>query len=246
MKSETIKEIYNKKVKEKYHNNYEHGRWFNNPIARSGYEMTLYSIKHHLFKKNNSVKDYLELGPGAGTWTKLFIEQNPQTNFDLVDISGEMLGLAKKNLSRYKNVNINYFEKNFLEFRPQKKYNLFFSCRTFEYLPNKELAIKKIAGLLTLGGKGFIVTKTPKYLRNKILGRKIIELHQGQISPRRLRKLLKKIGLKNLKIFPVTMNFALLRSAKINKLLHKMFFRHKLSPISQFFSESYCIEFTKE
>ena len=245
MKSEAVKKIYNKKVKEKYGGDYESKRWFSSSLAKAGYEMTLKSIKHHLFGNNISIKNYLELGPGAGTWTKLFIEQNNQANFDLVDISSEMLKLAKNSLSKLQDVNINYFEKDFLQFKPEKKYDLFFSCRTFEYLPNKELAVKKIAELLQSGGQGFVITKTPKYLRSKILGRKIPKLHRGQISYRRLKKLFKNVGFKEIKIYPVTMNFPLLHSIKINKILHKIFFKHKLNFISQFLAESYCIKFLR-
>ena len=245
MKSGAVKEIYNKKVKEKYSGDYESKRWFGSSLARAGYEMTLESIKYHLPENAFSIKNYLESGPGAGTWTKLFIEQNPQANFDLVDISSEMLKLTKKNLSGHK-ANINYFEKDFLEFEPKKKYDFFFSCRTFEYLPDKELAVKKVADLLMSGGWGFVITKTPKYLRSKILGRKIAELHRGQISPRKLKKLLKKAGFKNLEFYPVTMSFPLLRSAKTNKLLHKILFKNKLIFLSKFFSESYCVKFVKK
>lgn len=245
LESNKVKEIYNQKIKEDYRGDYEQRRWFANDLLRAGYEMTYQSIKHHLLQNNLSIENYLELGPGAGTWTKLFIEKNPQANFDLVDISSEMLKLAKDNLNQYQGANIDYFEKNFLEFESNKKYDLFFSCRAIEYISDKDKAIAKIAKLLKNGATGLIITKTPKYLRNKILGRKISELHQGQILPRKLKKLLKYAGFKELKIYPVTMSFPLLRSAKINKTLHKIFFKHKLNFISQFFTESYCVKFQK-
>lgn len=244
MEPKKIKEVYNKKIKEKYKGDYEQGRWFANSLSRTGYEMTLESIKYHLLKNDYPVKNFLELGPGTGTWTRLFINKYSEANFDLVDISSEMLNLAKNSLSKY-HANINYFEKDFLLFKSRKKYDLFFSCRALEYLSDKELAVQKIAELLQSGGQGFIITKTPKYLRAKLLGRKISELHRGQILPRKLKKLLKKAGFKNLEIYPATMIFPLLRSAKINKLLHKIFYKHKLNCISKFFAESYCVKFTK-
>ncbi len=244
MESENIKKIYNQKIKEKYKKDYEYNRWFKNKIKKAGYDMTLRSIKYHLFRNTTPVNNYLELGPGAGTWTKLFIEKYSNADFDLVDISGEMLKLAKNNLDKYR-ANINYSEKDFLGFELNKKYDFFFSCRTLEYLPDKQLAVKKIAQLMQSGARGFIITKTPKYLRTKILGRKIPKLHQGQISPRKLKKLLKKSGIKDIRIYPATMSCPLLHSPKINRLLHKLFYKRRLNLISKFFSESYCIKFIK-
>ena len=190
-----------------------------------------------------SFYDYLELGSGAGTWTKLFLEKCPDAKFDLVDISGEMLDQAKENLGSYQN--IRYFEADFLDFKPDKQYDLFFSSRALEYVPDKKRAVLKIAGLLRSGGRGFIITKTPKYLRARVFGRKIPRLHQGQIAPRKLKQLLSEAGFKNIAIYPATMSFPLFKSPKLNRLLFKVFYKHGLNFLSEFFSESYCVKFEK-
>lgn len=241
MEANEVKEIYNKKVAGIYGGDYERQRWFGSPLKEAAYQMTLKSIRFHLLDKPILFENYLELGPGQGTWTKFFLRQGLRASFDLVDISGRMIGLAREELKSYSNVR--YFESDFLDFKSDKQYDFFFSCRAWEYLPDKNLALEKITKLLKSGGWGFIVTKTPKYLRAKIIDRKIPPLHQGQISPRVFEKMLKYYNFSQIEIYPVTMNFPLLRSAKINWWLHKIFFKQPLNFISQFFSESYLIKF---
>jgi len=146
-------------------------------------------------------------------------------------------------LSRYDN--IRFFESDFLRFSPAGQYDFFFSSRAIEYFPDKKALIGKISGLLKSGGQGFIITKTPKYLINKILGRKPPKLHRGQISPRALKSLLRESGCRDMEMYPVTMSFPIFKSVFMSELLHKIFYRRKLNFISQFFSESYSVKFTK-
>ena len=242
MDNKEVKNIYNKTVKGRALGDYEYWRWFRNKIQKAGYEMTLASIRKHIGAINFS--HCLELGQGQGTWTNELIKFCPKANFDLVDISKEMLKLAQHRFAD-KN-NIRYFEEDFLEFRSDKKYDFFFSSRVIEYISDKELMVKKILDLLNYRAGGFIITKTPKYLRNKLLGRVIPRLHQGQIQPKGLVQLLKKYGADNIEIYPVTMSFPILRFSYLNKLLHRIFYKHKLNFISKFFAESYCIKFLKK
>ncbi|MBI4836918.1 MAG: methyltransferase domain-containing protein [Candidatus Portnoybacteria bacterium] len=293
MSKETIKQSFDRSAVGKG-GDYERRRWFSDALREAGYQMTKESIHYHLLERG-PFYDCLELGPGAGTWTKLFLEKYPDANFDLVDISGEMLKLAKKNLDKFINPlchseaigrrisssmrsfapqfcgaqddsgegnrddkgdtqddkrgvkfgNVRYFETDFLDFKPDKQYDLFFSSRALEYISDKKEAVLKVAGLLKSGGRGFIITKTPKYLRAKLLGREIPELHQGQIAPRKLKQLLSETGFKNIEIYPVAMSLPLLKSSKLNRLLFRIFYKFRLNFLSQFFAESYCVKFEK-
>jgi len=243
MDAAEVKEIYNRQVKTKLGGDYEHRRWFSNDLKKAGYEMTRRVVEWHCLEKIELLEDCLELGSGAGTWTKLFLEKCPDAKFDLVDISGEMLDQAKENLGSYQN--IRYFEADFLDFKPDKQYDLLFSSRALECETDKKRAVLKSAGLLRSGGRGFIITKTPKYLRARVFGRKIPRLHQGQIAPRKLKQLLSEAGFKNIAIYPATMSFPLFKSPKLNRLLFKVFYKHGLNFLSQFFSESYCVKFEK-
>lgn len=242
MDTAEVKEIYNRQVKAKFGGDYEYRRWFSDALKEAGFQMTRESIRYHFLEKG-AFDDYLELGSGSGTWTKLFLEKCPDAKFDLVDISGEMLKLAKEKLAFCHNVR--YFEADFLDFTLDKQYDLFFSSRALEYIPDKKGAILKIAGLLKSGGRGFIITKAPKYFRARIFGRKIPKLHQDQIGPRKLKQLLSEAGFKNIEIYPATTSLPLFKSPKLNQLLFKLFYKFRLNFLSQFFSESYAIKFKK-
>ena len=242
MENEQVRNIYNKKIKDEYKREYEYNRWFKDAIRKAGYDMTLDTIKKHVVNEN--FHRCLELGPGHGTWTSVIIESKPDIKMDLVDISKEMLELVRE---RFKNRNnLKFFESDFLDFDSQDKYDYFFSSRALEYIDDKEKAVKKIMGLLNENGKGFIITKTPKYLRNKILRKKISDFHKGQIEPAELVKLLNKNGVESIEIYPVAMSFPILKSVKVNMFLFNLFSKINLNIISKFFTESYCIKFSKK
>jgi len=243
MQTSEVKDIYNSLIKEKLDGDYENNRWFKDDIAKTGYMMTRDVINHYINSTNLIIKNYLELGPGPGTWTKLFVQRFPTATFDLVDISKEMLFLAKNKFALHEN--INFFESDFLKFNSAKKYELFFSSRVIEYLPDKKKAIEKIYSFLSEDGYGFIITKMPKYFINKLINRKTSALHSGQIYPRHFKKILKESGFRNIKIYPVTMVFPFLKSAFVNKVIYKTFARLPLNFFSSLFSESYCISFKK-
>ncbi len=243
MKTDEVKDIYNAAIQKTFHGDYEHHRWFHSALARADYDATKSSIYFHVLDRKPVFHDYLELGQGAGTWTAEFIAYNPQASFDAVDISREMIALAKEKIGE--SASIRYFERNLLNFEPDKKYDLFFSSRVIEYIPDVDAVVKKIASLLRPGGEGFIITKTPKYLRNKLLFRKAPALHRGQIPPTTLKGALEKSGFRDVTVYPVTMHFPLLRSATINRILYAIFYRCKLGLLSQFFAESYCVRFSK-
>ncbi len=241
MNTKKVKDIYNKDVPGKFGGEYEYNRWFKNDIQKAGYEMTLASINKHAV--HIEFMSCFELGPGAGTWTDVLIKAHPEARFRLLDISKEMLKLSRERFKEEKNVE--YIEGDFLEYNPEEKFDFFFSSRVIEYIPDQERVARQILSLLKEGGEGFLITKTPKYLRNKILKRKIDKFHQGQIEPKKLKEFFLKNGATKVKIYPVAMSIPILNSPFINKLLHKIFYRIQLNPISKFFAESYLIKFVK-
>jgi ubiquinone/menaquinone biosynthesis C-methylase UbiE len=244
MKTEEVKRIYNDVMPEKFGKDYEYNRWFKTPALKAAYDMTRASIERHVLHGNQPCKYVFELGPGAGTWSKLLLEKKFAGHLDMLDISSQMLFMAKSALLPYPNTG--FMEKDFLAFRPDRAYDFFFSSRVFEYLPDKEKAVAKISRILPPGGRGFIITKTPKYPINKLLGRKVSEFHRGQISPRELKRIFQRGGFSEIKIYPVTLSFPIFKSAGLNMALHKIFGSLPLNPVSAFFSESYSIQFVKK
>jgi ubiquinone/menaquinone biosynthesis C-methylase UbiE len=241
MDNQAVREKYNKDIVEKFGSDYEQNRWFKNEFTKSGYDAMFATIQE--LAASIPFSSCLELGPGHGTWTNVLLENHKSAHFDLVDISSEMLRLAKERFSRKDN--ISYHESDFLEFSPAKKYDFFFSSRALEYIDDKPAAIKKIISLLAEGGTAFIITKTPKYLRMKLMGKKVSAFHSGQISPRLLKALLMEAGASEVELYPVTFVWPFWRSAQMNRFLFRLLGRKKLCPLKQFFSESYAVRFKK-
>jgi len=239
MDTQEVRNFYNKDISRS--RNYEERRWFSSEISKAAYESTRLAILGCL--RNVEFDKCLEVGPGHGTWTKALLKKSPKADYRLLDISSEMLSLLKKRF--YGRKNIKFSESDFLEFETEEKYNFFFSSRAIEYMPEKEKVVQKIYDLLEEGGRAFVITKAPKYLRAKLLGRKISSFHSGQISPWELKKIVIKAGFKVLDIRSVTMSWPFWHSAYMNKMLNMICSKFRLNFISQFFSESYSIYFKK-
>lgn len=239
-----IKNMYNLDVKKDSKGNYEFYRWMSTPDAKIDYIMTYESLSLQLTQSN--FKRIIELGPGPGTWTKLMIKKSPKAKFLLVDISREMIRQAKKNLPKK---NISFKECNFLEVHIKEKFDLFFSSRAIEYIPDKKAVVDKIYDLLNNRGVGIIITKQPhpiKMMFRKMLGKKISAEHTEKISPYNFKRLLLEKGFKNIRIYPVIMppkSFFFPRKLRI--FIFKRFYEYKLSFFTKLLSESYLIKFRK-
>lgn len=220
---------------------YEYNRWFKDKISRQLYQMTAEEIERVC--QETKFNDYLEVGCGPGVWSKFFLKNNSGKNFDLVDISGNMIKQAKDALKEYGNVR--YFVSDFLDFVPDKKYDFFFSARAFEYIEDKLAAIKKIKELLMPCGSGFIITKTPKYLRSKIMGQKVSSLHRHQIDFSKLKKILREVGFGEIKCFAATAYFPFFKSTMANSFLSRFVKGRELNLFISLFTESYCVTFKK-
>lgn len=244
MANEDAKNFYNDIMPEKFGDDYEHERWFKDPIQEAGYKLTKDAITRHVLEDDslNPVR-VLELGPGAGTWTKILIGHFPDAYFDLLDISGEMLDRAHEALGEKDRVR--FIESDVLTWDPEGAYDYFFSSRVLEYIEDKKKFCEKIFSVLEPCGRGFLITKMPHYERERFLGRHSSEFHQGQIAPGALRDTLTAAGFIDVDVYPVTTSIPLLHSARVNLLFGKFFARFTLGPISMFFAESYCVLFRK-
>ena len=185
----------------------------------------------------------IELGPGPGTWTRLLAKAFPESSVTLTDISKEMLLQAKQTTSFPDTVVT--VEGEFLESNlPQNAFEAFFSSRALEYVSDKRGAAKKILSLLEKGGRGCVITKTPKKMADLFMGRKRSSRHKGQITPSALVALLQEAGAVEIKLYPVTVSFPFFKSAKADMWLHGLL-KKQLTPLSSLFSESYAVLFSK-
>jgi ubiquinone/menaquinone biosynthesis C-methylase UbiE len=243
MKTEEVGALYDKKIADEYRSSYEDKRWFSTPLRKAHYEMARDTLLYLFNLEKNSPSQVLEVGPGPGTWTKLLLEKSPNAEYTLVDVSKEMLSLAKENLKNY--TNVQFIHSGFLESKLSASYDFFFSSRAIEYIKDKKAFAKKLKSLINLNGSGVIITKNPKYVRAFLRGRKVSELHKDQIRPALLRAILRDNGFEILNMVPVTLNFPLIKSPALGKALFSLFGKRPLTPISSFFAESYAIRFKK-
>ncbi len=245
MENKKIKDWYNSVIPEREAlGAYEHDRWFKDEIQQAGYQLTKDAITEHVLLDDslNPVR-ILELGPGAGTWTKCLVGHFPDAYIDLLDISKEMLARAKQALGHKER--IRYIESDVLTWKPEGKYDYFFSSRVLEYIDDKKKFCEKIFSVLEPGGRGLLITKMPHYERERFLERKSSEFHQGQIAPGALRDTLLAAGFIDVDCYPVTTSIPVVHSAWLNLNLGKFFARWSLGPVSMFFAESYCVLFRK-
>jgi trans-aconitate methyltransferase len=229
-------------VKEKFSEDYESQRWFSTKLYRERYRMMEDSISYHL--KDIKYRSCFEIGPGPGTWTKLLLKHSPNSFYRLLDISGEMHKQFQKKIGIFPN--IDYQIGDFESYKDEKTYDFFFSSRTIEYITNKEKAISNINSILSPGKEGMIITKTPHYLKKKILMQKTPWQHMNQISPKELDTLLKKYNFRNIQFYPVIIYVPLLgRLNIINRIIWNFVYKIRLNFITQFISEAYLVKFTK-
>ncbi len=242
MFNQEVRDYYNQAIKNKFNQGYEYERWFKDDVRKLSYQMTLSALQH--FAKDIDFANYLEIGPGAGTWTDFFFTMNKSANFDLVDISDEMLKMAKQRFGRFGN--FRFFLSDFADFVSDRKYDFIFSARAFEYFSDKEKAVNKILTFLQPGGQAFIITKYPKYLRSKLFGKDVKQLHKYQISPADLHKIILRQGGCCIEKYPVVLYFPLFNKAGLNKQVYQILHKYKLNSFIGLFTESYLIKFSKK
>lgn len=242
MNNEEVKTFYNKVIKSEYAGTYEYKRWFATPERKAGFDSTKDTIESILHKYSPVYENYLELGPGPGTWSEVFLTYHDKASMDLVDISEEMLRMTRE---RFKDqTNISCIQSDFLLYQSVKKYNLFFSSRAIEYFMDKVALVKKIDSLLDRKALGIIITKMPHYKRARLF-RRVPDFHASQIAPSLLEDLLKKEGFEVLGVYGTTFVFPLLRSGMLDRLLYRLFSKHKVNVFTSFFLESYTVVFRK-
>lgn len=242
-----MKTLHTQGVQEKYNSTdrstYEEGRWASSPVAKAGFTLTKEAIERFVLPHLGGMKEYLELGPGPGTWTKVIRPAIPTANIHLVDISSAMLASAQKNIGE--DSSITFTESDFLKWTPTKAYDVFFSSRAIEYFPDKRPPLAIIAKALRTGGEAFLITKLPHYGRMKLLGKKADVFHEGMVTPRTLTALFREMGMDVLDIRPVFVVVPGLHSAFLNLLASRILRFFPWNPLTASITKSYLIRAKK-
>jgi len=103
------------------------------PVFDDFYGFTIDSIE-----LEDPIPNVLEIGTGTGLLTEMFLEKYPNAKMDLVDISEEMLDIAKQRLSG--NTNLTFHLKNIMDFKPEegKLYDTIISSLAIHHLSLEE------------------------------------------------------------------------------------------------------------
>lgn len=242
MSTRDPKTFYNDVMPEKFGADYEHRRWHADSVREVGYRQTLVAIEKFLKTLEIRPERILEIGPGAGTWTKRIVERFPGADLTLLDISSEMLARATRAVGEGKAQTV---ESDLLDYQPEERFDLLFSSRVIEYVERKRTAVERFADFLAPGGVGFVITKMPHYERERLMRKDSSAFHQGQIAPEAFRGMLLEEGLEVTKAYPVTVSVPLLRSAFANRAAGWVLKRFSLNPFIAQFTESYCVAFRK-
>lgn len=237
------KEFYDRVMTDKLGTDYEVARWGTSLLQNAQYEMTAQTIQQYVLPVLKDAKHILEVGPGPGTWTKLILEANLEAQYTLVDISATMLAQARKAFAQ--SANMTFVESDLLRFRADEKFDGFFSSRAIEYMPDKTVAASTISSLLSRGAYGAIITKTPKYFFDWLRGRKVADLHRGQIAPCELTNKLRAAGLEVVSVYAATATVPLIGSTLLNRATFSLIRRLPLFYPLTLLTESYCVVFKK-
>ncbi|MCL2687201.1 MAG: class I SAM-dependent methyltransferase [Methanobrevibacter sp.] len=131
-----------------------------------------YGIAIDSIELEDPIPDVLEIGTGTGLFTEMFLEKYPNANMDLVDISEEMLNIAKERFSVHSN--LNFHLKNIMDFEPEdgKQYEAIISSLAIHHLSldEKEEIYHKIGAWIKPGGifvNAEMIAGETKYLNNK-------------------------------------------------------------------------------
>lgn len=235
--SDAVRAHYDTDIKKKYGNDYEFNRWFKHARTWLDYHMTHRVIAHHL--KSVSFNTCFELGPGPGTWSKLLYRHNSNAQFDLLDISEAMK--QQFALEMRAQDNVTYTIADFLEYKPRENnYDLFFSSRALEYLPDKEKGVQKIGTLLKPKGTCIIITKNPHAftLRKK----QTKAFHTGQLPPEDLTQLLENEGFEEICVYPVIIRLPLIDrlTLRFSRQLFERLYTRQTDKLPRI-AESYCV-----
>ncbi len=97
----------------------------------------------------NTNKSVLEIGVGTG---RLAVRVAPLCKeFIGIDISPKTADRARENLNRFSNINV--FCLDFMEYHPNRQFDVIYSSLTFMHISDKIAAIEKVRAMLKAGGR---------------------------------------------------------------------------------------------
>jgi len=194
-------------------------RWLRGPKIHE-YCQTKRSLIAELAGRDRFDK-VLEIGCGPGTWTDLLSHKSRQ--IVAIDVSREMIRVASMNVPKNTKVICADFLSDSLVL--DHGFDSVFAVRSFEYLNDKQEALRKARTLLKTGGLFCAITKNPCYAPMFVIRsllklpwisrsgwipksiRELLhiysdELHSGWVSPAWFARILSTGGFGHVRIYP--------------------------------------------
>lgn len=142
--------MIHKDLKEKFDENAEHYDKIRKLIIPCFDD--LYNITTELANSKKESPKILDLGAGTGLLTKYLLEKYPEAEFTLIDLSEEMLKIAK---NRFKgNNNFKYVVTDYSTYDMADSFNMVVSSLSIHHLEDedKKKLYKKVYNSLNQGG----------------------------------------------------------------------------------------------
>jgi len=137
------------KIKEQFNyiaEKYDNQRKYFIPCFDDFYTRSVSLLKYY----NNNFKNIIDLGAGTGILTKIIYEMYPNANYTLIDISKDMLKIAKE---RFMGIdNFNFLEYNYVDDIPVNNCDLICSALSIHHLDDKEKLYNNIYSKLNKNG----------------------------------------------------------------------------------------------
>jgi tRNA (cmo5U34)-methyltransferase len=95
-----------------------------------------YQVITDITEMKHKIKNILDLGAGTGLLSAFISEKFPDANFTLIDLSEEMLDIARKRF--IKNDNVNFINDDYLNYEYDKQYDIIISALSIHHLKNTE------------------------------------------------------------------------------------------------------------
>ena len=145
-----------------------------------------------LLEKNNNMK-ILDIGCGTGQLAKEISDEYPFVDYLGIDVTKNMISLAKKSNDGKK---VRFINKSVDDFICDERFDIIICTHAFPYFPNKEKAMSKMYKLCKEGGKVIIVSSSTNNLKD-LLANLIVKTKTGRakyLSVKQMKHLLSCAG----------------------------------------------------
>lgn len=148
-------------------------------------------------------KNIIDIGCGTGSALMLMAKKNKKASYFGIDISSEMIAVAKKKTNENPNFEFKVADSASIPY-PDESFDVVFSCNSFHHYPDPLKALREMKRILKYGGTFFLEDACRDvffmiWLQN-LYRKKLEKGHQDYYTTGELLGMIKKAGLKKGKL----------------------------------------------